>query len=159
MSSLTHFDRAGQAHMVDVGEKAVTHRVAIASGSIVMLPATLRVIVEGTAGKGDVLAVSRIAAIQAAKRTAELIPLAHPLPITRVAVDFDVDDARATIVCRAQVETHGQTGIEMEAIVAVAIGLATIYDMCKAIDRGMTIGEIKLLEKHGGKSGSFVAGA
>jgi cyclic pyranopterin monophosphate synthase len=158
MNTLTHFDAAGQAHMVDVGDKAVTHRVAIASGRISMLPATLQLIADGHAKKGDVLGVARVAAIQAAKRTAELIPLAHPLPITRIAVDFQIDRAAVAVVCRVQVETHGQTGVEMEAMVAVAIGLATIYDMCKAVDRGMTIGDVHLLEKHGGKSGSYVAG-
>jgi cyclic pyranopterin monophosphate synthase len=159
MSTLTHFDAAGQAHMVDVGDKAVTHRVAVASGRISMLPATLQLIAEGDAKKGDVLGVARVAAIQAAKRTAELIPLAHPLPITRIAVDFQIDRAAVAVICQVQVETRGQTGVEMEAIVAVSIGLATVYDMCKAVDRGMTIADVRLLEKHGGKSGSFVAGA
>jgi cyclic pyranopterin monophosphate synthase len=159
MSNLTHFDAAGQAHMVDVGDKAVTHRVAVASGRISMLPATLQLIADGDAKKGDVLGVARVAAIQAAKRTAELIPLAHPLPITRIAVDFQFDRAAVAVICRVQVETRGQTGVEMEAIVAVSIGLATVYDMCKAVDRGMTIADVRLLEKHGGKSGSFVAGA
>jgi cyclic pyranopterin monophosphate synthase len=159
MSTLTHFDAAGQAHMVDVGDKAVTHRVAVASGRISMLPATLQLIADGDAKKGDVLGVARVAAIQAAKRTAELIPLAHPLPITRIAVDFQFDRAAVAVICRVQVETRGQTGVEMEAIVAVSIGLATVYDMCKAVDRGMTIADVRLLEKHGGKSGSFVAGA
>ena len=159
MNSLTHFDAAGRAQMVDVGDKAVTHRVAVATGRISMLPATLQLISSGSAKKGDVLGVARIAAIQAAKRTPELIPLAHPLAITKIAIDFDVQSASNSIECRAQVETHGQTGVEMEALTAVQIGLLTIYDMCKAADRGMVIGDVRLLEKHGGKSGSYVAGA
>ncbi len=159
MNSLTHFDAAGRAQMVDVGDKAVTHRVAVASGRISMQPATLRLIESGSAKKGDVLGVARIAAIQGAKRTSELVPLAHPLAITKIAIDFDVQPASNAIECRAQVETHGQTGVEMEALLAVQIGLLTIYDMCKAADRGMVIGEVRLLEKHGGKSGSYVAGA
>ena len=157
-SGLTHFDPQGQAHMVDVSGKDVTHRVAVACGSIRMEPATLQVIVSGTAKKGDVLGIARIAAIQAAKRTADLIPLCHPLPITRVAVEFEVDEGQSRIECRAQVETLGRTGVEMEALTSVQVGLLTIYDMCKAIDRGMTMTDIRLLEKHGGKSGSFVAG-
>jgi cyclic pyranopterin phosphate synthase len=159
MNSLTHFDAAGRAQMVDVGDKAITHRVAVASGRISMQPATLRLIESGSAKKGDVLGVARIAAIQGAKRTSELVPLAHPLAITKIAIDFDVQPASNAIECRAQVETHGQTGVEMEALLAVQIGLLTIYDMCKATDRGMVIGEVRLLEKHGGKSGSYVAGA
>ncbi|MEP6607705.1 MAG: cyclic pyranopterin monophosphate synthase MoaC [Burkholderiaceae bacterium] len=159
MNSLTHLDPAGHAQMVDVGEKAVTHRVAIAGGRISMQPATLRLIVSGDAKKGDVLGVARIAAIQAAKRTAELIPLCHPLAITRIAIDFDLESVSNTVSCRAQVETHGQTGVEMEALTAVQIGLLTIYDMCKAVDRAMVIGDVKLLEKHGGRSGDYVAPA
>jgi cyclic pyranopterin monophosphate synthase len=159
MNSLTHFDAAGRAQMVDVGDKAVTHRIAVATGRISMLPATLQLISSGSAKKGDVLGVARIAAIQAAKRTPELIPLAHPLAITKITIDFDVQPASNSIKCRAQVETHGQTGVEMEALTAVQIGLLTIYDMCKAADRGMVIGDVRLLEKHGGKSGSYVAGA
>jgi cyclic pyranopterin monophosphate synthase len=159
MNSLTHFDATGRAQMVDVGDKAITHRVAVASGRISMQPATLRLIESGSAKKGDVLGVARIAAIQGAKRTSELVPLAHPLAITKIAIDFDVRPASNAIECRAQVETHGQTGVEMEALLAVQIGLLTIYDMCKAADRGMVIGEVRLLEKHGGKSGSYVAGA
>jgi cyclic pyranopterin phosphate synthase len=157
MNSLTHFDSAGRAQMVDVGDKAVTHRVAVAAGRITMQPATVQLISSGGAKKGDVLGVARIAAIQGAKRTPELIPLAHPVAITKIAVDFDVEPATNSIQCRAQVETHGQTGVEMEALAAVQIGLLTIYDMCKAVDRGMVIGEIKVLEKHGGASGSYVA--
>ena len=157
MNSLTHFDGAGRAQMVDVGDKAVTHRVAVASGRISMQPATLQLISTGGAKKGDVLGVARIAAIQAAKRTPELIPLAHPVPITKIAVDFEVQSDTNSIECRAQVETHGQTGVEMEALTAVQIGLLTIYDMCKAVDRAMVIDAIRVLEKHGGKSGSYVA--
>jgi cyclic pyranopterin phosphate synthase len=157
MNLLTHFDAAGRAQMVDVGDKAVTHRVAIATGRITMQPATLQLINSGSAKKGDVLGVARIAAIQGAKRTPELIPLAHPLAITKIEIQFDVRPASNAIECRAQVETHGQTGVEMEALTAVQIGLLTIYDMCKAVDRAMVIGEVRLLEKHGGKSGSYVA--
>ncbi|PPE70029.1 cyclic pyranopterin monophosphate synthase MoaC [Caldimonas thermodepolymerans] len=156
-TGLTHFDAQGQAHMVDVAGKDVTHRVAVATGHIEMQPGTLQVILSGTAKKGDVLGIARIAAIQAAKRTADLIPLCHPLPLTRVAVEFEADEAASRVHCRAQVETLGRTGVEMEALTAVQVGLLTIYDMCKAIDRGMTMGGIRLLEKHGGKSGSFVA--
>jgi cyclic pyranopterin phosphate synthase len=157
MNSLSHFDAAGQAQMVDVGDKAVTHRVAIAAGRISMQAATLQLINSGQAKKGDVLGVARIAAIQGAKRTPELIPLAHPLAITKISVEFDVQPTSNSIECRAQVETRGQTGVEMEALTAVQIGLLTIYDMCKAVDRGMVIGNIRLLEKHGGKSGSYVS--
>ena len=154
---LTHFDAHGQAHMVDVAGKAETHRIARAAGMIRMQAATLALIESGTAKKGDVLGIARIAAIQAAKRTSELIPLCHPLPITRVAVDFELDRAAGGVRCTAQVETLGRTGVEMEALTAVQVGLLTIYDMCKAADRGMVMGEIRVLEKHGGKSGSFVA--
>ncbi|MCU7370475.1 cyclic pyranopterin monophosphate synthase MoaC [Paucibacter sp. O1-1] len=156
-SALTHFDAQGQAHMVDVSAKAETHRIARAAGRISMLPATLALITSGTAKKGDVLGIARIAAIQAAKRTAELIPLCHPLPITRVAVEFEIDEAGASVQCTAQVETLGRTGVEMEALTAVQIGLLTIYDMCKAADRGMVMGEIRVLEKQGGKSGDWSA--
>jgi len=143
--------------MVDVGAKDVTHRVARATGLIRMLPATLALITAGTAKKGDVLGVARIAAIQAAKRTADLIPLCHPLPITRVAVEFEIDAARHAVHCSAQVETLGRTGVEMEALTAVQIGLLTIYDMCKAADRGMVIDGVRVLEKQGGKSGDWKA--
>jgi cyclic pyranopterin phosphate synthase len=156
---LTHFDAQGQAHMVDVAGKAETHRVARARGSIRMQPATLALIAAGQASKGDVIAVARIAAIQAAKRTAELIPLCHPLPITRVAVDFAIDATASAVHCTAQVETLGRTGVEMEALAAVQVGLLTVYDMCKAADRGMVMEGIRLLEKHGGKSGDWVAAA
>jgi cyclic pyranopterin monophosphate synthase len=156
MKPLTHFDAAGQAHMVDVGDKPATHRVAVATGRITMQPATLALVQAGTASKGDVLGVARIAAIQAAKRTSELIPLCHPIAITRIAVDFEVDTHQNSVECTARVETHGPTGVEMEALTAVQVGLLTIYDMCKAADRGMIIGDVRLLEKHGGRSGSFV---
>jgi len=155
--ALTHFDTRGQAHMVDVAAKAETHRVARAAGTIRMLPATLALIAAGSAKKGDVLGVARIAAIQAAKRTSELIPLCHPLPITRVAVDFELDAETSSVHCSAQVESLGRTGVEMEALTAVQIGLLTIYDMCKAADRGMVMEAIRVLEKHGGKSGDWVA--
>ncbi|MFN9480652.1 MAG: cyclic pyranopterin monophosphate synthase MoaC [Betaproteobacteria bacterium] len=158
MSELTHFDAAGAAHMVDVGGKDETRRVAVASGRIRMQPATLALIRAGTAAKGDVLGVARIAAIQAAKKTSEFIPLCHPLALTRVAVDFALIDAASAVECTVQAETLGRTGVQMEALTAVQIGLLTIYDMCKAVDRGMTIEAVRLLEKHGGKSGSFVAG-
>ena len=158
-SPLSHFDAHGQAHMVDVGAKAETHRVARATGSIRMQPATLALIAQGSAKKGDVIGVARIAAIQAAKRTAELIPLCHPLPITRVAVEFELDAAASAVRCTAQVETFGRTGVEMEALTAVQIGLLTIYDMCKAADRGMVMEGIRVLEKRGGKSGEWVAAA
>ena len=153
---LTHFDAHGQAHMVDVGAKAATHRTAIAQGRIVMNPDTLAIILTGSAKKGDVLGIARIAGIMAAKKTSDLIPLCHPLALTRVAVDFIPDEPNNSIACNATVETVGPTGVEMEALIAVQVALSTIYDMCKAVDRGMTITDIKVLEKHGGKSGSFV---
>ncbi len=156
-SPLTHFDPHGQAHMVDVGAKVETHRVARAGGSIRMQPATLALIAGGSAKKGDVLGIARIAAIQGAKRTSELIPLCHPLPITRVAVEFEIDEAASCVRCTAQVETHGRTGVEMEALTAVQVGLLTVYDMCKAADRGMVMEGIRVLEKQGGKSGHYVA--
>jgi cyclic pyranopterin phosphate synthase len=156
-SPLTHFDATGQAHMVDVAAKPATHRVAVAQGRITMNPATLAIILEGTAKKGDVLGIARIAGIMAAKKTSELIPLCHPLALTRVAMDFNPDTASASIVCQATVETIGPTGVEMEALTAVQVALLTIYDMCKAADRGMTMTDIQLREKHGGKSGSFIA--
>ena len=154
---LTHFDNSGQAHMVDVGEKAETHRVATAMGKINMLAATLKLIQQGDAKKGDVLGIARIAAIQASKKTSDLIPLCHPIGLTRVAVTFDIDEATSSITCSVTTETYGKTGVEMEALTAVSVGLLTIYDMCKAADRGMVISDIKLLEKHGGKSGDWVA--
>lgn len=152
---LTHFDSAGQAHMVDVGAKNETHRIAVASGTIRMKPETLAIIQSGTAKKGDVLGIARIAAIMGAKRTSDLIPLCHPLALTRVAVEFDIDSNASCIACTAQVETCGKTGVEMEALTAVQVGLLTIYDMCKAVDRGMTITDIAVLEKRGGKSGDW----
>lgn len=155
--TLTHFDNSGQAHMVDVGAKAHTRRIAVASGRISMLPATLTLIKSGDAKKGDVLGIARIAAIQGSKRSAELIPLCHPISLTKVAVTFDLDEISNAVICKVSTETTGQTGVEMEALTAVSIGLLTIYDMCKAVDRGMVIGEIKLLEKTGGKSGDWVA--
>ena len=157
MSTLTHFDTQGQAHMVDVADKAHTRRVGVASGRIVMLPTTLALIQGGTAKKGDVLGIARIAGIQAAKKTSDLIPLCHPLALTRVAVEFAVDETTHSVHCTATVETVGQTGVEMEALTAVQVALLTIYDMCKAVDRGMTMTDIRLLEKHGGKSGSYVS--
>jgi cyclic pyranopterin phosphate synthase len=162
MNTLTHFDAQGQAHMVDVAGKASTHRIAVAGGRIDMLPATLAIIEAGSAKKGDVLGIARIAGIQGAKKTSELIPLCHPLALTRIAIEFEAVHAASTgatgIFCSATVETVGPTGVEMEALTAVNVALLTIYDMCKAVDRGMTINDVKLLEKHGGKSGSFVAG-
>ena len=155
--TLTHFDAQGQAHMVDVAAKAATHRIAVATGRIGMLPDTLRLIESGTAKKGDVLGIARIAGIQAAKKTSDLIPLCHPLALTRVALAFEIEPAACAVRCQATVETVGPTGVEMEALTAVQVALLTIYDMCKAVDRGMTITDVKLLEKQGGKSGSFVA--
>ena len=152
---LTHFDARGAAHMVDVGAKDATHRVAVASGRIRMSPATFRLVAAGRAKKGDVLGVARIAAIQAAKRTPELIPLAHPIPVTRVAVEFDLQKKTSSIGISATVECRGQTGVEMEALTAVSVGLLTIYDMVKAADRGMSLCDVRLEEKHGGKSGVF----
>ncbi|MBD8050209.1 cyclic pyranopterin monophosphate synthase MoaC [Limnohabitans radicicola] len=157
-SPLTHFDAQGQAHMVDVGAKTSTHRVAVATGRIGMAPATLALIQSGTAKKGDVLGIARIAGIMGAKKTSELIPLCHPIALTRVAVEFEVLADSSEVVCTATAETVGQTGVEMEALTAVQLALLTIYDMCKAADRGMTMTGITLLEKHGGKSGSWVVG-
>lgn len=157
MSELTHFDNSGQAHMVDVGDKSETHRIARAAGRIRMLPATLTLIQQGDAKKGDVLGIARIAAIQASKRTSDLIPLCHPISLTKVAVAFDIDEASHTITCTVTAETYGKTGVEMEALTATSVALLTIYDMCKAVDRGMTISDIRLLEKQGGKSGHWSA--
>lgn len=156
---LTHFDERGEARMVDVAGKSETHRVALAAGRIRMLPATLKHILAGNNKKGDVLGVARIAAIQGAKRTAEMIPLCHPIALTKVTVEFSVDRKAAAVECTAQAETVGRTGVEMEALTAVAAGLLTIYDMCKAVDRGMRMEGIHLLEKKGGKSGHWRAGA
>ena len=154
---LTHFDERGAAHMVDVAAKPETHRVAVATGSIRMRPETLALVTSGTAKKGDVLGVARIAAIQGAKRTAELVPLCHPVPLTSVAIEFSVDEPGARIECRATVECTARTGVEMEALTAVQVALLTIYDMCKAVDRGMTMDGIRVLEKRGGKSGTYTA--
>jgi cyclic pyranopterin monophosphate synthase len=155
MDKLTHFDHQGQAHMVDVGDKANTRRIAIASGHISMLASTLSLIQSGNTKKGDVLGIARIAAIQASKKTADLIPLCHPIGLSKVAVDFNINEKANSISCTVTTETTGQTGVEMEALSAVSVGLLTIYDMCKAVDRGMTISDIKLLEKQGGKSGHW----
>lgn len=156
-SPLTHFDAQGQAHMVDVAAKAETHRVARATGRIRMQPETLALVKRGDAKKGDVLGVARIAAIQGAKRTADLVPLCHPLPITKVAVEFDIDDAATAVHCHATVETLGRTGVEMEALCAVQVGLLTVYDMLKAADRGMVIDGVRVLAKRGGRSGDWQA--
>ena len=155
--TLTHFDETGQAHMVDVGAKADTHRIAVARGTIRMKPETLELVRSGTAKKGDVLGIARVAAIMGAKRTSDLVPLCHPLAITRVGVDFEIDVAASSVHCRAQVETVGKTGVEMEALTAVQVGLLTIYDMCKAADRGMVMTNVHVQEKHGGKSGDWSA--
>ena len=155
---LTHFDAQGQAHMVDVAAKAATHRVAVAGGRISMQAATLAAILQGSARKGDVLGVARLAGIMAAKKTSELIPLCHPLALTRVALEFETDSTHPGVTCTATAETVGPTGVEMEALTAVQVALLTIYDMCKAVDRGMVITDVKLLQKHGGKTGSWVAG-
>jgi cyclic pyranopterin phosphate synthase len=160
MSALTHFDTHGQAHMVDVADKPATRRVAVATGRIEMLPTTLALVRSGSAKKGDVLGIARIAAIQAAKKTSELIPLCHPLALTRVAVAFELPSEGspdAYVACTVTAETIAPTGVEMEALTAVQVGLLTIYDMCKAVDRGMTMTGVRLLEKHGGKSGDWVA--
>lgn len=157
MSELTHFDSSGQAHMVDVGEKTETHRIARAGGHIRMQPATLALILKGDAKKGDVLGIARIAAIQASKRTSDLIPLCHPISLTKVAVEFHINENNHSVHCEVTAETYGKTGVEMEALTATSVALLTIYDMCKAVDRGMVLSEIKLLEKQGGKSGRWSA--
>ena len=156
---LTHFDAAGQAHMVDVAAKAQTHRRAVACGKISMQPSTFEKLAQGSAAKGDVLGVARLAGIMASKQTGSLIPLCHPIPLTRVSVDFDLHPATSSVTCTAAAETVGRTGVEMEALTAASIALLTIYDMLKAIDRGMVIDGVRLLEKHGGKSGSWEARA
>ena len=158
MAELSHFNAAGEAHMVDVGDKDVTRRTAVAEGWIHLRPATLERIVAGAHAKGDVLGVARIAGIMGAKRTAELIPLCHPLALSRVAVDLEPQLERNAVRCQATVETHGRTGVEMEALTAVQIALLTVYDMCKAVDRGMTLTDIRLLEKAGGQSGPWRRG-
>ena len=157
-ATLTHFDASGAAHMVDVGDKPATQRLAVASGRIVMQPATLALIASGTAKKGDVLGIARIAAIQGAKRTSDLIPLCHPIALTKITVDLEIEDATSSVRCTATVACTGQTGVEMEALTAVQVGLLTVYDMCKAVDRGMTITDVGLREKRGGRSGVWQAG-
>jgi len=155
---LTHFNQAGAAHMVDVGDKNSTQRFAKASGKITMLPTTLELIIAGNNKKGDVLGIARIAGIQGAKKTSDLIPLCHPIPLTHVSVDFEIIPDRNEVTCSVLTKTIGQTGVEMEALTAVQVALLTIYDMCKAVDRGMVISDVKLLEKSGGKSGEWKAG-
>ena len=156
MNELTHFNSAGECHMVDVGDKSATYRQATAEGRIQMLPSTLALIAQGTANKGDVLGIARVAAIQATKRTSDLIPLCHPIGLTHVSTDFVLDHDSHSITLRVTTKTTGQTGVEMEALTGVSVGLLTIYDMCKAVDRGMTIGSICLVEKSGGKSGHWL---
>jgi len=156
MNNLTHFNKDGKAHMVDVGDKASTRRVAITGGWISMQPETLRLIQQGGHKKGDVLGIARIAGIMAAKRTPDLIPLCHPLMLTHVDIEFQVDESMNRVNCTATVETQGQTGVEMEALTATQVALLTIYDMCKAVDRGMVMGDVRLLEKKGGKSGHWI---
>ncbi|MBL0918855.1 MAG: cyclic pyranopterin monophosphate synthase MoaC [Hydrogenophaga sp.] len=155
--ALTHFDAQGQAHMVDVGAKANTHRIAVAEGRIRMQPETLALIESGTAKKGDVLGVARLAGIMAAKKTSDLIPLCHPIALTRVAVEFEIERDANSVRCTASTECNGQTGVEMEALTAASVALLTVYDMCKAVDRGMVVGGVRLREKRGGKSGDFEA--
>ena len=157
MNKLTHFDDSGQAHMVNVGDKPNTHRIAIAIGQITMLPETFKMVEAGTHKKGDVLGIARIAGIQASKKTADLIPLCHPLALSHVSLDFELNKETSSINCQVRAETTGPTGVEMEALTAVQVALLTIYDMCKAVDRGMVMGDIKLLEKSGGKSGEWKA--
>ncbi len=155
MGELTHFNEAGDAHMVDVAAKPATHRVAIAEGTIQMSPETLRLIVEGRHKKGDVLGVARVAGIMGAKRTPDLVPLCHPVALTRVEVELTPVDTPPSVHCRARAETVGPTGVEMEALTAVQVALLTVYDMCKAVDRGMTLTNVRLIEKSGGKSGTW----
>lgn len=157
MSKLTHFNNQGDAHMVDVGAKQVTHRRAITAGEITMLPETLELIIQGAHKKGDVLGIARIAGIMAAKQTANLIPLCHPLSLTHVDLQLQVLPEENKVLCRCTVETDGKTGVEMEALTATQIALLTIYDMCKAVDRAMIMGNVRLLEKEGGKSGHWVS--
>jgi cyclic pyranopterin phosphate synthase len=155
MSKLTHFNQAGEAHMVDIAAKAETARRAVAAGRIVMQGQTLELIQQGKHKKGDVLGVARIAGIMATKRTADLVPMCHPLALTHVSVEFEIDVAGAAIECTVTAETTGKTGVEMEALTGVQVALLTIYDMCKAVDRGMVISDVRLLEKSGGKSGHW----
>ncbi len=155
MSKLTHFNKEGEAHMVNVGEKPVSHRIAVADGRIRMQAETLKLVQTGGHKKGDVLGIARIAGIMGAKKTSELVPLCHPLALTSVEVEFHIEEAPAAIYCKATAETRGQTGVEMEAMTAVQVALLTIYDMCKAVDRGMILQDISLLSKTGGKSGTW----
>ena len=155
MNKLTHFDASGQAHMVNVGDKPNTHRIAVATGTISMMPATFEMVEAGSHKKGDVLGIARIAGIQAAKKTSDLIPLCHPLALTHVSINFQTNKASSSITCEVRAETTGPTGVEMEALTAVQVTLLTIYDMCKAVDRGMVMSDVKLLEKSGGKSGEW----
>lgn len=157
-NTLTHFDESGQAHMVNVGEKSTTARKAIASGNITMQADTLALIIQGDHKKGDVLGIARVAAIMGTKRTADLIPLCHPIALTHVSVDFSIDEVQSRVLCEVTAQTAGQTGVEMEALTGVQVALLTIYDMCKAVDRGMVMGDIQLMEKSGGKSGHWVRG-
>ena len=157
MNKLTHFDESGQAHMVNVGDKASTHRIAIATGKISMLSETFKMVEVGTHKKGDVLGIARIAGIQASKKTADLIPLCHPLALSHVSLEFQINSKDNSITCQVRAETTGPTGVEMEALTAVQVALLTIYDMCKGVDRGMVMGDVKLLEKSGGKSGEWKA--
>ncbi len=157
MSKLTHFNKQGEAHMVDVGAKNITHRVAVAEGRIQMQPETLQKIMEGDNKKGDVLGVARIAGIMASKKTADLIPLCHPLALNKVEIDLQTDEALPGVHCQVSVEVSGKTGVEMEALTAVQVTLLTIYDMCKAVDRGMIMSNVRLLKKSGGKSGDWSA--
>jgi cyclic pyranopterin phosphate synthase len=157
MNKLTHFDASGQAHMVNVGDKPHTHRIAVATGKITMLPETFDMIKAGTHKKGDVLGIARIAGIQASKKTSDLIPLCHPLALTHVSLEFDLNEDTSSITCHVRAETTGPTGVEMEALTAVQVALLTIYDMAKAVDRGMVMGDVYLLEKSGGKSGGWEA--
>lgn len=155
MPELTHFNAIGEAHMVDVGDKTVTHRVAVTEGHIQMEPDTLQLIMQGGHKKGDVLGIARVAGIMAAKKTADLVPLCHPLALTKVNIDLIPEPGSNSVYCQSRVETRGQTGVEMEALCATQVALLTIYDMCKAVDRGMTINQVRLLEKAGGKSGHW----
>ena len=157
LSTLTHFNASGDAHMVDVGDKAVTHRVAVAGGKIAMLPATFEMVCAGTHKKGDVLGIARVAGIMASKQTSNLIPLCHPIGLTRVEVEFQPNAADNSVGCTVRAETRSQTGVEMEALIGLQVALATIYDMCKAVDRGMQITDVQLLKKSGGKSGDYRA--
>ncbi|MCP4488550.1 MAG: cyclic pyranopterin monophosphate synthase MoaC [Gammaproteobacteria bacterium] len=155
MTKLTHFNESGEAHMVDIGDKDITSRRAVVKGFISMQANTLELITQGKHKKGDVLGIARTAGIMATKRTADLIPLCHPLALTHVSVDFEIDDANNRIECTVSTETRGQTGVEMEALTGAQVALLTIYDMCKAVDRGMVMGDIRLIEKSGGKSGHW----